>query len=44
MVGGCTACAVVSAVHQQAEMGEEVDADERLSNVGHYELPREIPA
>jgi hypothetical protein len=34
----------VPAVHQEAEMREEVDADERLSNVGHYESPREIPA
>jgi hypothetical protein len=35
---------VVSAVHQEAEMGEEVDADEWLSDVSHYESPCKIPA
>jgi hypothetical protein len=31
------------AVHQEAKMGEEVDADEWLSDVDFYESPREIP-
>jgi hypothetical protein len=35
---------MVSAVHQEAEMGEEVDIEELLSDVGHYESPREIQA
>jgi hypothetical protein len=32
------------AVHQEAEMREEVEADEGMCDVGHLEPPREIPA
>jgi hypothetical protein len=32
------------AVHQEAERGEEVDADEGMCDVGHHESTREIPA
>jgi hypothetical protein len=31
-------------VHKEAEMGEEVDADEGLCDVGHHEPPHEIPS
>jgi hypothetical protein len=33
-----------SAFHQDVEMREEVDADERLCDVGHQESPREVLA
>jgi hypothetical protein len=36
--------AVVSAVHKEAELREEVHADERMCDVGHHEPPCEIPA
>jgi hypothetical protein len=34
----------IRTVHQEAEMGEEVGPDEGLFDVGHHELPRELPA
>jgi hypothetical protein len=32
------------AVHQEAEMGEEFDADEGMCDVGYHKPPHEIPA
>jgi hypothetical protein len=42
-IGVCPSLVVFSmAVHQETAMGDEVDADERLCDVIHYESPREI--